>query len=147
VTESIPPIEEIPMRIPGLCLLIVASASFAPAGDAQKRPRPIAITASPSILPVGTVCQVELNPMDHKAETVTTYYEGRIVDAKDEGLKLIVTSEWQVRVDKIKYVSGCPQNRLFREVIIGRPEPGKEKDIWIPSETIRSVTQLPKIRA
>jgi hypothetical protein len=149
VTESIPPIEEIPMRLPGLCLLVVMSGTFALAGDGEKPPRPITITitASPAILPVGTSCRVEMIAKDDGSETVTTTYEGKVVEAKDDGVKLTVTSERQERVRKIPHAKPFPMNRLFRNVGIGRPEPGKEKDIWIPSETIRSVTELPKIRA
>jgi hypothetical protein len=127
----------------------VLSATFALAGEGEKPARPITITimASPTILPVGTRCRVETIAKDEGSETVTTTYEGKVVEAKDDGVKLTVTSERQERVRKVPHAKQFPMNRLFRNVGIGLAEPGKEKEIWIPSETIRSVTQLPKIKA
>ncbi|WP_143206565.1 hypothetical protein [Singulisphaera sp. GP187] len=110
------------------------------ADDSERREHQITILTSPSVLPVGTQCQVELNSeLNDQQEVVETVYEGKVAKANDDGITLTVVSERR-KVSNGSTASRIPiVNRLFTNMGIAKSKPGKEKDCWIPAEKIRSV--------
>jgi hypothetical protein len=110
------------------------------AGDSNSQEHRITIITSPSILPVGTRCQVELNfETNDQGEVTETVYEGKVAKANDDGITLTVTSIKRKAIRQ-SLASRVPiVNRLVRNVGIARPKPEEAKDVWIPARKIRSV--------
>jgi len=108
-----------------------------PKGDASS----ITIKASPSLLPQGASCTIELAPARAGwTGTVLTTYEGTVKDATAEGVMLTVSQSRSRRLsgtplDRIPHL-----NRLTTSVGVGLPSPSRRKDVWIPIEGIKSVT-------
>ena len=104
----------------------------------------IKIIASPSILQPGTFCKIEVDEQPPTAyQTVVATYEGAVIEANDQGIRLDVREVR--RVSAVPVASKVPfSNRLFRNVGIGKPAPGaKLPPVAIPTANIRSVTVLP----
>lgn len=132
------------MRPQHAYLLAAVAASLiqpgARADDPEGREHRITVIASPAALPMGAQCVVEMAPeTNDRHETVELSHEGKIAEAKDDGIALIISSTRQV-ITKEGPASRLPiANRFFRNVGIGRPKPGAEQKVWIPAEKIRSV--------
>lgn len=121
------------------CMLLVGNAW---AGDAPVKNRPITIIAGTETLKVGLRCQVELNAEPLGRDEMVVQYNGKIVKATTEGVGLKATEERRTVVKKTVLSRAPFFDRLFRNVGIGYPEPGKEREVWVPSEKIHSVTLL-----
>ncbi len=136
------------MRLRYGCLLAAATVAMfvqpavrnVRADDSKGREHQITIITSPSVLPAGTRCQVELIPeTNDRKDVVETVYEGKVAKANDDGITLSVASVKR-KVSDGSAASRIPfVNRLFTNVGIAQPKLGEEKDVWIPAEKIRSV--------
>lgn len=138
------------MRPRHACLLALTAAAISGSSaramgepEAPAR-RQITIIASPSTIPVGAQCLVEMSPESNdRGETLEISHEGKIAEAKDDGISLTIASTRQV-ITKGGSASRLPVvGRLFRNIGIGHPKPGEERKVWIPAEKIRSVKLLP----
>ena len=127
-----------------LAILVPSLAVGFPDEPAGPKARPIKILASPSILRPGTPCRIEVDEQPPTVyRTVVTTYEGTVVEADDEGVRLDVR---EVRRETaVPAVAKVPfSDRLFRNVGIGRPAPdAKHPPLAIAAAKIRSVTVLP----
>jgi len=134
------------MRLRHGCLLVVAAVLAQSADrdvrsdDSEGRKPQITIITSPSALPVGTECQVELNPeKNDQNEVVETVYWGKIAKANDDEITLTVASVKR-KASSQSIASRLPVvNRLFTNVGIVQPKPGEAKNVRISAEKIRSV--------
>ena len=146
---------EAEMRIFRKTIAVLAALSFLailapslvvgfPDVPARPKARLIKILASPSILKPGTPCRIEVDEHPPTAyRTAVTTYEGTVVEADDEGVRLDVRE--MRRVDAVPAVSRIPfSDRLFRNVGIARPAPGaKLPPVAIAAAKVRSITVLP----
>lgn len=88
---------------------------------------------------VGERCRVEMNAVAAgRNETVVTY-EGVVTKASPEGVGLKVTELRQTIVRKSPLARAPFASRFFRNVGIGRPAPGEEKEVWLSNATIHSL--------
>ena len=109
-----------------LAILVPSLAVGFPDEPAGPKARPIKILASPSILQPGTPCRVEVDEQPPTVyRTVVTTYEGTVVEADDEGIRLDVREVR--RVNAVPAVSKVPfSDRLFRNVGIGEARARRE---------------------
>lgn len=127
-----------------LAILVPSLAVGFSDGPTGPKTRPIKILASPSILQPGTPCRVEVDEQPPTVyRTVVTTYEGIVVEADDEGIRLDVREVR--RENAVPAISRLPfADRLFRNVGIGRPaSDAKDPPVAIAAAKIRSVAVLP----
>jgi hypothetical protein len=99
----------------------------------------IQMVASPSVIPKGSRCRIDLLPkIDQAKRAVETHYEGTIVEATDEGISLKVASSRLETTPKFA-VANPIGRRLFRNVGIGRVDPDHQETIWLPAASIKTV--------
>lgn len=91
---------------------------------------------------VGERYRVEMNAVTAgRNETVVTY-EGVVTRVSPEGVGLKVTESRQTIVRKSPLARAPFVSRLFRNVGVGRPAPGEEKEVWLPNATIHSLKPI-----
>ncbi|WP_165069229.1 hypothetical protein [Paludisphaera rhizosphaerae] len=91
---------------------------------------------------VGERCRVEMNAVTvGRNETVATY-EGVVTRVSPGGVSLKVTESKQTITRKTPLARAPFVSRFFRNVGIGRPAPGEEKDIWLPTASIHSLKPI-----
>lgn len=107
--------------------------------------RPVIIVASPSILPEGSKCRIELKPAEiDESETVfesITFYEGTIKKITKDKV-LLTAASIEVRCINNSPLSDIPiLNRYFKNTGIARSAL-EEKEVPIPVDQIRSITLM-----
>ncbi len=118
---------------------IVSTSGIVSAAEDEGDQAAITIIGSPSLLPEGSRCTIELKPEENDREAVETTYQGKVTRTTGE---VIMLSEYEERrcatlkspIADIPYL-----NRLVRNIGIRKPSPGEEATVSIPVEKIRSV--------
>ena len=79
---------------------------------------------------VGERCRIELNAVAvGQQTTLTTTYEGAVAKVSPEGVGLRVKESRQTKVRKTPLARAPFVSRFLRNVGIGRPAPGEEKEV------------------
>lgn len=117
------------------------------AGDDKPRESASSSQVSPAVLPKGTPCTLRLHPEqkaveNRQTDTIRVTYEGKVAEATDAGVKLIVTEELTT-IRRTAPGSGLPYlGRLFTSngITHRKSPPGEEPEVWVPVEKIQAIT-------
>ena len=136
------------MRSKRNCGMLAAFMTLAAGGwaiaaeDDRSAEGPITIVGSPTLIPVGTHCVVDLVPEREGRAVAEVRIEGTVVEALETGIRLDVDSERRV-VSNHPSLNAIPYlNRLTRSIGVAAPRPAEDRAVWIASETIRSLRCL-----
>ncbi|HEX6984920.1 MAG TPA: hypothetical protein VF170_06065 [Planctomycetaceae bacterium] len=119
-------------------------SAFSLAADEVAEPvRPVTIVASPAILPQGAACRVELVATRTGARSTSrTTYEGTIVEAAADGVRIAVTSEEHEGRHE-GFSTGLPFiDRHFKSSGVAVTRPNEGKEVWLPTAKIESITLI-----
>ena len=123
-------------------LTLAAGGWAIAAEDDRVAEGPITIVGSPTLIPVGTPCVVDLVPEREGKTIVEDRLEGTVVEALETGIRLDVDSERRT-VTNHPALGAIPYlNRLTRSIGIAAPRPAEERTAWIASASIRSIRCL-----
>ena len=134
------PVAKIRLVMVAVALSGLVAYPLAADDEPRELVRPITIVASPTILPQGAACRVELVAKKTGARSTScTIYEGTILEAAADGVRLAVTRE-EHQVHNEGFSIGLPFiDRHFKSSgVAAEPEEGKE--VWVAAAKIESIT-------
>lgn len=111
-------------------------------GADESRSRPVVIVASPSILPAGAKCRIEMEPEPSgESGKTTTFYEGTITGTTKDNL-LLTAASIECHCENDTPLSRIPfLGRLYKNTGIARSRL-EEKEFPVPVNKIKSITLI-----